>query len=248
MSSSVPAPARHHAAQRLAAEQEAAHAADAPAGLEVFGLHFQRVARHVVAGVEDGEVDRALRFGRLDGRRLTEASSVVSATTAVACTAGCADRVRDRCHLGLGAAADEDVEPFARRHAADRRAQPFARTHTDHDRRLAHAALPFRLKPGPRRAPGEYSVTPARNMFPRKCIGPAGQRIRARPSSVVARTSAAATRGRLRSFMPHERNGLFDRPRHGSNAGDWYAIARDDHVLAGLCAGQSDVRTARSRR
>ena len=59
-----------------------------------------------------------------------------------------ADCVGNRLDLGLGAAADEDVEAFARRHAAHRRPKPFACAHADYDRRLAHAALPSRLNHG----------------------------------------------------------------------------------------------------
>ena len=65
-------------------------------------------------------------------------------------SARCADRIGDRLHLGFGAAADEDVEPFARRHAADRRAQPFARAHADHDRRLTHTVPRVVSNPAPR--------------------------------------------------------------------------------------------------
>ena len=155
-----PCAPRYHAAQRLAAEQEAAEAADPPAGLEILRLHFERAARHVVAGVEDGEVDRPMALRRFDeGSDRGFVRGVGDDGRGV--SSRCADCVGNRLDLGFGAAADKDVEAFARRHAAHRRAQPFTRAHADHDCRLAHFVPRAVSNPAPRRAAGEYSFLPA---------------------------------------------------------------------------------------
>ena len=164
-----PCAPRHHAAQRLAAEQEAAEAADPPAGLEILRLHFERAARHVVAGVEDGEVDRPLALRRFDegGDRGFVGGVGDDGRGVSSCRA---DRIGNRLDLGFGAAADEDVEAFARRHAAHRRPKPFACAHADYDRRLAHFVPRVVSNPAPRRAAGEYSFLPAGRNRIRRCV------------------------------------------------------------------------------
>lgn len=132
--------------RRLAREEKSAETGDAPATLEIVGFHARKIARHVVAGVEDGEIDRTRRF------RLAEEFDDVFLLRRIALNGRCpaaraGDGVGDRLHLLEGAARDENMKPLPRRLPCDCRAETFMRPDADDDCRFgAHGSPPSLLR------------------------------------------------------------------------------------------------------
>jgi hypothetical protein len=123
---------------RLAAEQEAAEADDAPALLEIVGGHIDDLARGVVAGI----VDRKLQIGA----GLVEQGNGIGLAGGVgndgsSAPAGCDDVGDDSIERRLGAAGDQNIQAFGSKPLAELRAEALIRPDTD-DNRRPHSSLP----------------------------------------------------------------------------------------------------------